>query len=475
MNDLSDLTGPPDPARRPRCLQPWQSLVIDAAGNVQPCGFRGNYTNTVNAEPLGNLHTESLAEIWNGPVAQRVRTCMAAGDLHGAGCGACLAVNQGNVLGLQVAEEIVPNTDYATNMALKVADIRAARAQVQSKPTVVYYTPSHLCNLRCAHCYQNTTRRLTTAKDDEVLELLPVLSEIVAGGGEPLILPMWRRLLANFDPAINPHLRLSTTTNATVLRDDVMAGLAALPHLTISVSIDGIGATFEAIRKRARWPEVLANTQRLRALVAAKNGRFSVGMSVMKQNVAEIAAVFDLTASLDTLINLQPVVAYPVDCSLRCFNDPPQDWPAQFEAARAAARRLVLAGRNDLDSLDANDRQVLASLIGHVDEAERLVPWAVLAKPHQRRHLQVPAAHRGYVDFLRQMARDQRWDRGDVVVVLAQDGAEEPHWFAPIDADGAFAVSLPAGSFTAWPIQIDSIPMTATYAAQQSLSWRVEE
>src|SRR5215207_2842886 len=81
-----------NPQNRPRCLHPWQTLMIDVNGNVQPCAYRGNYTNTLNTEPLGNLNTTALAEIWNGEVARRVRRAMACGDLEAAGCSRCLAM-----------------------------------------------------------------------------------------------------------------------------------------------------------------------------------------------------------------------------------------------------------------------------------------------------------------------------------------------------------------------------------------------
>jgi MoaA/NifB/PqqE/SkfB family radical SAM enzyme len=474
MVDFSQLAQLPNEKDRPRCLHPWQALLIDAAGKVQPCGFRGNYTNTENAEPLGDINSESIAEIWNGETARRVRHCMAAGDLVGAGCGSCLAIAQGHSLGLQYHPNSGGDDAYSQNMRLKFEDIIEKREICKSKPTIVFYTPAHHCNLRCIHCYQNTTRRMHVKEDPGIIDLLPVLDEIVPGGGEPLIIPLWRRLLQTFDPEINPYLRLTTTTNATILLPEVMTGLQHFNRLSINVSIDGIGSTFEAIRKRADWPTVLQNAVQLRELVRAKEGVFAVSVSVMKQNMHQLADLLDLANELGGLINLQPVVTYPVDCSFRCFNLPPEDWPSHLANARLAARRLVESRSSTPDDLSANDKQVLGSLLGLLDAINDLIPWSILAGPHYRNSFSVPLERRPTVDFLRGYARHMRWDREDVVVVFAEAGASEPHWFAVVNEDYSFEVSLPPGSFTCWLIQIDSVPLNAEYFQAQNATWTIE-
>jgi Fe-coproporphyrin III synthase len=48
----------------PRCNAPWVSAVIDASGEVRPCFFHS---------PMGNIRTQSLPDILNGPEALRFR------------------------------------------------------------------------------------------------------------------------------------------------------------------------------------------------------------------------------------------------------------------------------------------------------------------------------------------------------------------------------------------------------------------
>jgi radical SAM protein with 4Fe4S-binding SPASM domain len=156
IHELSDLRN------RPRCLHPWQSLMIEVNGNVQPCAYRGNYTNALNSEPLGNLNSSPLAEIWNGEVARRVRRAMARGDMEAAGCSRCLARAQGQSLGLEYDARVLEaeqESSYLRNIEAKTCDIAQRAETCVSQPTVLYYTPDHRCNLACIHCYQNPTRK----------------------------------------------------------------------------------------------------------------------------------------------------------------------------------------------------------------------------------------------------------------------------------------------------------------------------
>jgi hypothetical protein len=53
-------------------------------------------------KPCGDINKAPLTEIWNSDEFQRLRANMAKGDLEAAGCANCLALKQGQELGLQV-------------------------------------------------------------------------------------------------------------------------------------------------------------------------------------------------------------------------------------------------------------------------------------------------------------------------------------------------------------------------------------
>jgi hypothetical protein len=70
--------------RRPisNCHEPWEWLLVDAAGWVQPCCWA--------SEQLGNLHEQTIEQIWNGPDMVRLRGAIRDGYIdricRGAGC-----------------------------------------------------------------------------------------------------------------------------------------------------------------------------------------------------------------------------------------------------------------------------------------------------------------------------------------------------------------------------------------------------
>ena len=78
----------------PRCHIPWQEMNIDADGNVTPCCNWMSHGNTDNPY-CGNAKTQSLMEIWNGEVYQRLRKYMALGDYEKSGCAKCTLILRG--------------------------------------------------------------------------------------------------------------------------------------------------------------------------------------------------------------------------------------------------------------------------------------------------------------------------------------------------------------------------------------------
>lgn len=459
---MKELGKAAETGRRPRCLHPWQTLMIDVTGAVQPCAYRGNYTNTENTERFGNLNEQSLEEIWNGPVAQRVRRCMAAGDLVGAGCGKCLAVAQGQDLGLEYdmrALDDVAATPYTRNLASKIDEVLTGVETCRSRPTVLYYTPDHRCNLSCLHCYQNLSRKDSIRNKDaeaELLELVPVLSDVIAGGGEPLILPFWRRFLASPAKQVNRYLRFMTTTNATVVRDDVFDQIAAFDRISIIISLDGATkTTFETIRQPANWEKFLANARRLRALCTEKHAFFSFNISTMKGNLLELPKFVQFCADFEAPFNYQPVVAFPASQSLRCFNDPAKEmagWKEALEGAREILReRFIPAMRRAREAGRAEWSDGYASIYeGHIDALTNLIPWHLLEQTYHDCSGQLPSSRREWIKAVESSSKTfRKGGRGNIVLFYRDEDAPtaEPHFYSPLGDDLSFRVRLPAGKW----------------------------
>jgi MoaA/NifB/PqqE/SkfB family radical SAM enzyme len=135
---------------------------------------------------------------------------------------------------------------------LKDEIVRGATV-LEAKPTIISYTPSHRCNIPCTHCYRESTRDAEIKRADaaeEIERLAPHLVKLIAGGGEPLLLPIWRRFLANFDLKKNPYLDFGMSTSATIVTDAVLDGLSRFKNLTINVSLDGPPARLGVTSRR---------------------------------------------------------------------------------------------------------------------------------------------------------------------------------------------------------------------------------
>lgn len=387
---------------KPRCHVPWQQMVIDSSGVVVPCCYWGAYGN--DNPPMGNVNDNSIAEIWNGERYQTLRRHMAAGDLNAAGCNRCHALKQGLPMGLAAdpdaeMESSLPaaeQTPYYQNLKTLKEEIAAGATILQATPTVISMTPSHRCNIRCTHCYQESTRTLDLKRERVNVELMTfcdTLVRLVAGGGEPFLLPIWRQFLKDFDHQRNPYLDFATSTNATVLAPEIEFGLRKFKALTINVSMDGTGITYERVRVGAKFDEVLANVRTLLGLVVqspSTQSTLGVSMCVMKSNILDLPNFVRLAVREKFPIGFSPVVTMPPDETLACFNDI-QSETRGWQEAIAEARRLI---QDEFEPIvtTLHSHYSVDVLLRNFDLVAESIPWKHMSHPHYRVRVELPVA-----------------------------------------------------------------------------------
>ena len=137
--DDTDSEANANDAPRPRCHLPWQEMIIQADGTVEPCCY---WTAHGNANPpLGNINELSIEEIWNGEGYRRLRQNMAAGDLAAAGCANCFALKQGQALALEYDEDCEKpeyrGTPYADNIRILKDEVSRGANVLTAKPTIL--------------------------------------------------------------------------------------------------------------------------------------------------------------------------------------------------------------------------------------------------------------------------------------------------------------------------------------------------
>lgn len=129
----------------------------------------------------------------------------------------------------------------------------AARTSRQRKPIVVWNI-TRRCNLRCVHCYSDSEAReypgeLSYAECQAVVDDLARFGvpALLLSGGEPLMHPRFFELAAY---ARQRGLRLTLSTNGTLLDAEAAARLKQLGVAYVGISLDGIGDRHDQFRGR---------------------------------------------------------------------------------------------------------------------------------------------------------------------------------------------------------------------------------
>ncbi len=133
INEVS----PPTPTGA--CAEPWIGFAIHADGTAVPCC--NDYSGKM---PLGDLKTQSLREIWNGPAMMKLRSRFAGDvpDVKGTLCEGCtfpvLSVNEGEPLfSASEARLDVPRWNLSDMPVLSPSDPQVANLLLKSLPLQV--------------------------------------------------------------------------------------------------------------------------------------------------------------------------------------------------------------------------------------------------------------------------------------------------------------------------------------------------
>jgi len=127
----------------------------------------------------------------------------------------------------------------------------APKSAAERRPIVVWNI-TRTCNLRCVHCYSDSYAKsypgeLTNAEAHGVLDDIAAFKvpAVLFSGGEPLVRP---DLLDLISYAVSKGLRVTLSTNGTLIDEAVAAKLKANNLTYVGISLDGIGPTNDHFR-----------------------------------------------------------------------------------------------------------------------------------------------------------------------------------------------------------------------------------
>lgn len=176
---------------------------------------------------------------------------------------------------------------------------RPFRTAAERKPVVVWNL-TRTCNLRCAHCYSDSEPRfypgeLTTAECRAVIEDLARfgIPALLMSGGEPLARPDFFEL-ARY--AAERGLRLTLSTNGTLLRKATAHSLRQIGLAYVGISLDGIGAAHDAFRGRQGAFEAAVEAFRNCRAVGQKTG---LRLTLTRHTIDNLEGILDFIEAED--------------------------------------------------------------------------------------------------------------------------------------------------------------------------------
>ena len=177
--------------------------------------------------------------------------------------------------------------------ATDVVTMTPPRSAAARRPVVVWNV-GRQCNLHCVHCYSDSENRvyageLTTAEgraliDDLAAFEIPVL---LLSGGEPLMRPDLPLLIAY---ARARGIRVTLSTNGTLITPEVATTLRTLDVSYVGISLDGIGATNDMFRgHKGAFTKAMAGFRNCKAV----GQRVGLRMTLTRRNARDLDRIFD--------------------------------------------------------------------------------------------------------------------------------------------------------------------------------------
>lgn len=265
------------------CVAPWMHLHVINDGRAFACC----QTPLREENSFGNVKEKQLIDIINSPIAKDMRKNMLEGKPLPQSCERCVAKQNNNLNTMRTglnnkwfdeSYDLISKTNEdgsISELQLKYWDFRF----------------SNYCNLACTTCSPlfstqwasdwtklhpktngySETRLIDLEKANlfwnDIKNNLDAMSEIHFAGGEPLIMPEHWRILDLLVEKQKFNVDLRYSTNGTTLgkdRQDIISYWRKFNYVHLSLSIDGVGKTFEHIRYKGKWKTTLENLKRIR-------------------------------------------------------------------------------------------------------------------------------------------------------------------------------------------------------------------
>lgn len=283
------------------CTRPFEWFEIHPDGSVFLC------CPAWLKRPAGNLLRQSVAEIWNGPLARELRKSILNGSFHNCSRRRC-PHRAGRSVPVQRLATVVDNT---------------VQAAISQNLSCLDYPPRHLnlcfeqsCNLACPSCrtgrHQVTGQERLQAERIRAIvetELLPQAAGLTLSGfGDPFASRSYYGLLTQLNPQTFPKLQsLRLHTNGLLFSAVAWSALPGLHSLLreVEISLDAASEqTYRHNRPGGNFRQLLENLAFLQELPIKR----TLSMVVQRNNWREIPQLLQLAGRFNAGIYLSRLV-----------------------------------------------------------------------------------------------------------------------------------------------------------------------
>jgi radical SAM protein with 4Fe4S-binding SPASM domain len=248
------------------CPLPFAGLYIEPSGNVKCC--------SISKKTLGNIHSQSIAELVNGETVKKIRRDM-LDEKFPNNCSECYekeknfkSINFNKISNRlyhigKLGTSPMKLYEDENNFELQQLDIRWRNT----------------CNGACVYCGPALSSRWAVELNDEkrmtkeamgdsveyVYDNLSTLKTLYLCGGEPLLIKENVKLVKIIADT-NPKLDIRINTNLSNLDNPVFETLKHLPNVHWILSAEAMGEQFEYIRYPLNWRNFIKNLNTIQKL-----------------------------------------------------------------------------------------------------------------------------------------------------------------------------------------------------------------
>lgn len=267
-----------------------------------------------------------MEQEWNGEYMRELRRALVQGEKH-PDCSRCWDKEQHGVPSYRQMynQRMTSDRSRASDIVERAI---ANDMVVEDQPQTLELRFGNLCNLQCKMCVPSSSSQI--AKDMERLKqldpegyqehghthfgydandylwyedaeiwevidrIIPHLEYLHFTGGEPTLSPECLALITRcVELGYASQIDLSFCTNATTLPERFIELIQQFHSLSLTLSIDGVGPSYEYVRYPGNWKKVRANIVRLFSELDKPHIQIGYNCAVQIYNILDLPKIID--------------------------------------------------------------------------------------------------------------------------------------------------------------------------------------